>query len=85
MCRIIRYVLLAKNHGLRLLPHWHRTWELVAYSDSDYASDKETRRSLYGYFVYCCGTPIAWRSRGMRSEVLATTEAEYITLSEVEK
>ena len=81
--RIIIYVLSTKRHGLKFLPHWHRTWELVAYSDSDYASDKETRRSVYGFFVYSCGIPNAWKSKGMRSVVLSTTEAEYIALSEV--
>ena len=55
--------------------------ELVACSDSDYASDRETRRSIYGYFVYFCGVRIAWRSKGMRSVVLSITEAEYIALS----
>ena len=55
------------------------------YSDSDYASDKETRRSVYGYFVYFCGVPIAWRSKRMRSVVQSTAEAEYIALSEVVK
>ena len=37
------------------------------------------------YFVYFCGVPIPWRSKGMRSVVLSTTEAEYIGLSEVVK
>ena len=61
------------------MPHWHRTWEYVAYSDSHYASDKETRRSVYGYFVgvYFCHVSIVWRSKGIRSVVLSTTEAEY--------
>ena len=85
MYRIIRYLLARKRRGLRFLPHWHKTLELVAYSDSDYASDKETRRSVYGYFMYFCGVPIAWRSKGMRSVVLSTTEAEYIALSAVVK
>ena len=58
---------------------------MVAYSDSDHPSDKEKRRSIYGYFVYFCGVPIAWRSKGMRSVVLSNTEAEYITLLEVVK
>ena len=41
MSRIIRYVLATKCCGLRFLPRWHQTWELVAYIDSDYASDKK--------------------------------------------
>ena len=36
----------------------------------------------YGYFIYFCRIPIAWKSNGMRSIVPSTTEAEYIALSE---
>ena len=56
-----------------------------ALSDSDFASDKETRISVFGYIIYFCGIPIAWRSKGMESVVLSTTEAEYMALSEVVK
>ena len=55
------------------------------FRDSDFAGDKEMRRSVYGYFTYFCGIPIAWKSKGMRSVVLSTTEAEYIALSEAVK
>ena len=58
---------------------------LKALSDSDFASDKETRISVFGYIIYFCGIPIAWRSKGSKSVVLSTTEAEYMALSEVVK
>jgi hypothetical protein len=38
-----------------------------------------------GYIVYFMGVPVAWRSRGQKSVVLSTTEAEYVSLSEVVK
>ena len=60
-------------------------WALKALSDSDFASDKQTRISIFGYIIYFCGIPIAWRSKGMKSVVLSTTEAEYMALSEVVK
>ena len=56
-----------------------------ALGDSDFASDKETRISVFGYIIYFCGIPIARRSKGMKSAVLSTTEAEYMALSEVVK
>ena len=40
---------------------------------------------MYGYVIYFCGMPIAWRSKVMKSVVLSTTEAEYMALSEVVK
>ena len=60
-------------------------WHLEALSDSDFANDKETRISVYGYIVYYCGVPIAWKSKSMKSVVLSTTEAEYVAVSEVVK
>ena len=62
-----------------------KKWALEALSDSDIASDKETRISVFGYIIYFCGIPIAWISKGMKSVVLSTTEAEYMALSEVVK
>ena len=60
-------------------------WALEALSDSDFASDKETRKSVYGYIIYFCGIPSVGRSKGMKILVLSTTEAEYMALSEVVK
>ena len=60
-----------------------KKWALKALSDSYFASDKETRISIFGYIIYLCGIPIAWRSKGLKSVMLPTTEAEYMALTEV--
>ena len=53
---------------------------LKGYSDSDYASDVATRRSVTGY-VYTMGSaPIAWRSKTQTTVALSSTEAEYMAL-----
>ena len=62
-----------------------KKWALKALSDSDFASDKETRICISGYIIYFCGIPIASRSKRMKSVVVSTTEAEYMALSEVVK
>ena len=86
MYKLIRFVLSTKDYGLKLtLIKSIRKWVLKALSDSDFASDKETRISVFGYAIYFCGIPIAWRSKGMKTVVLSTTEAEYMALSEVVK
>ena len=86
MCKLIRFVLSTKDYGLKFkLIKSIRKWVLKALSDSDFASDKETRISVYRYVIYFCGIPIASRSKGMKSVVLSTTEAEYMALSEVVK
>jgi hypothetical protein len=56
--------------------------KLEVFSDSDYAVDKETRRSATGYVVFVDGAPISWRSKGQKTVTLSTTEAEYVALSE---
>ena len=86
MYKVIRHVLSTKGYGLKFeLRKDLIKWALKALSDSDFASDKETRISVFGYIIYFCGIPIAWRSKGMKSVVLSTTEAEYMALSEVVK
>ena len=86
MYKVIRHVLSTKGYGLKFeLRKDMIKWALKALCDSDFASDKETRISVFGYFIYFCGIPIAWRSKGMKSVVLSTTEAEYMALSEVVK
>ena len=84
MYRIIRYVLETKKYGLKFYPK-RCSWIIQAFSDSDFAGDREMRRSVNGYFIYFCGIPIAWKRKCMRSVVLSTTETENIALSEVEK
>jgi hypothetical protein len=59
------------------------TWELKAYSDSDFAGDTETRKSVSGFIIYLCGAAISWRSKGQKSVSLSSTEAEYMAISEV--
>ena len=84
MYKLIRFVLSTKDNGLKFkLIKSIRKWVLKALGDSDFASDEETRISIYGYAIYFCGIPIAWRSKGMKSVELSTTEAEYMALSEV--
>ena len=81
--RVAKFVLETKDLGLHIvLTMIDGIWQLVALSDSDFANDKETRISVYGYIVYFCGVPIAWKSKSMKSVVLSTTEAEYVVVSE---
>jgi hypothetical protein len=51
---------------------------LEGISNSEYAGDPDTHISVYGYVLYFCGAPIAWKS-------LLSTEAEYYAPSEIAK
>ena len=63
----------------------NRIWQLEALSHSDFANDKERRISVYGYVIYFCVVPVAWKSKSIRSDVLSTTEPEYVAISKVVK
>ena len=86
MYNLIRFVLSTKDFALEFeLMKNLRKWAMKALNESDFASDKETRKGIFGYIIYFCEIPIAWRSKEMKSVVLSTTEAEYMALSEVVK
>ena len=86
MYRVINFVLVTKTLGLRMVPTFNDgIWKLEALSDSDFANDKNTRYSVYGYITYFCGVLLAWKSKSMKSVVLSTTEVEYVAVSEVVK
>ena len=61
--RVAKFVLDTKNLGLHIVPSMYdHIWHFEALSDSDFANDKETRISVYGYIVFFCGVPISWKS-----------------------
>jgi hypothetical protein len=57
-------------------------YEIEVYSDSDFAGDKDGRKSVSGIIILVSGLPILWRSKGQTTVPLSSTEAEYIVLSE---
>ncbi len=54
----------------------------IGYSDSDFAGDKGTSRSTYGYLYSLAGGPISWKSKKATTIALLTTEAEANSLTE---
>ena len=60
-------------------------FEVVLFSDSDWAGDKETRMSVTGYCVFLQGCPISWKSKRQTSVILSSSEAELMALSEATK
>ena len=65
MYKVLRFVVSTKDSGLKFeMRKDMKKWALKALSDSDFASDKETRISIFGYIIYFYGIPIAWRSKG---------------------
>ena len=86
LLRIIKFVTMTPDMGLKFKPkNKNGAWQLRALNDSDFAIHKDIRRSVTGFVVYFLGVPMSWRRREMRSVVLSTTEAEYVSFSELVK
>ncbi|GMF52295.1 unnamed protein product [Phytophthora fragariaefolia] len=53
----------------------------IAFSDADWASDKQDRKSVSGVLVVMNGVPVIYKSKLQRTVALSSAEAEYIALS----
>ena len=82
--RILRYLGATKNNGI-LYKKDGENGQLKAYSDSDFAGDKMTRKSTTGYVVFYASGPISWCSRKQPVVALSSTEAEFIAAAECVK
>ena len=85
LLRTIKYVLDTREKALKYETNMNfkTTWKLKAYCDSDFAGDKETRRSVSGYCIYLFDCLICWKSKGQKHVTLSSTEAEYVAMAEV--
>ena len=75
--RILRYLKHTPNIGL-----WYpkgAQFELIGYSDSDYAGCKVDRKSTSGSCQFLGRSLVSWSSKKQNSVALSTTEAEYIS------
>ncbi|PKU64015.1 Retrovirus-related Pol polyprotein from transposon TNT 1-94 [Dendrobium catenatum] len=63
------------------LPIVRSSLELQAYSDSDWASDSTTRRSVTGYCAYLGNNLVSWCVKKQTTVARSSTEAEYRALA----
>ena len=54
--------------------------QITGYSDSDFAADKDDRKSVSGFVFTFAGGPISWASRKQKSVTTSTAEAELMAL-----
>ena len=80
--RVIRYL-----KGTRTLPLilGGDSIELMGFTDSDYANDLDTRKSVGGYGFTLGSGMISWSSRKQRTVADSSTAAEYIAASEASR
>jgi hypothetical protein len=75
--RIIRYLVLTPNLGL-----WYpkgSCFELLGYSDADFAGCKVDRKSTSGTCQFLGQSFVSWSSKKQNLVALSTAEADYIT------
>jgi hypothetical protein len=58
---------------------------LMAYSDSDWASDPNTWKSTTGYMVKLVGAIFSWNSQVQKTVALSSTKVEYMSLSDMSR
>ena len=82
---ILRYLKGTKGVGLLFDAKSHQAQLLKGYVDSDYAQDLDQRRSTTGYVFTLAGGCISWRSTLQKCVTLSSTEAEYVSATDVAK
>jgi hypothetical protein len=85
MLRIVKFLLDTRNFGLFLRPtaiDSDGSWNITAYSDSNWGGDLENCCSISGFIIFLLGCPIVWKSKQQQSVTLSSSEAEYVALSE---
>ncbi|CAM6101727.1 unnamed protein product [Calypogeia fissa] len=68
--------------GATALTGFTNSWKMHGYTDSDWAADKQTRRSIGGQILTFAGGPVSWASKRQPTVSLSSTEAEYKSLSD---
>jgi len=79
--RIIRY--LKSTADLELL--YCKNGDFEAYSDVDFVSDRETRKSTSGILCKNANAVIVWQSKRQQCISLSTTESEYVSAASAVK
>ena len=76
---ILRYLKSSRDRGIT---YGGQDKLLVeGYSDSDWAGDKDSRKSTSGFIFMLNGEPVSWCSKKQPTVALSSTEAEYIALT----
>ena len=73
--RILRYLKGTSDRGVFFGKNHHL--DLVAYTDVDWADDRDSRKSTSGYFTLVGGNLLTWRSKKQKVVALSSAEAEF--------
>jgi hypothetical protein len=77
--RILRYVKHTLRYGLKITKS--SSMLVSAFTDSDWASDPDDRRSTGGFAVFIGGNLVSWCARKQPTVSRSSTEAEYMAIA----
>ncbi|KAL2239854.1 UNVERIFIED_CONTAM: Retrovirus-related Pol polyprotein from transposon TNT 1-94 [Sesamum indicum] len=81
---LLRYLRGTDNIGINF-SKFSDSVDLIGYVDSNYANERDSRKSTTSYIFTLCGSCISWKSQLQHIVALSTTEAEYIATTEAFK
>lgn len=82
--RVLRYLKGTESFGLTLGGS-DDGFDLIGWTDSDWAQDIDTRRSVGGFIFDVAGGSVSWSSKKQPTVALSTVEAEYMAASNATK
>ncbi|KAH9651771.1 reverse transcriptase Ty1/copia-type domain-containing protein [Citrus sinensis] len=77
--RVLRYLQSTADYGLQFFNYGSLT--LIAYSDADWGSVPDDRRSVGGYYVFLGSNLISWSSKKQPIVSKSSSESEYLALA----
>lgn len=78
---VVKYLASNNNLGLINVKNTVQDFELVCFSDADYAGCEDTRKSTSGLVIMLNMTPIMWKSKRQGITTTSTCEAEFVAAS----
>ena len=83
MGQVLRYLQAMKNTGILYKGEFKTSamLEPICYTDSDWAGDRDKRRSTGSFVVVLGGGAVSWKTQKQDIVALSTTQVEYIALT----
>lgn len=82
LLKLLGYLFYTKNLKLNLSC---KNAQITAYSDADFAANRDDRTSMGGELILLGESPIAWRTFKQKCVSLSTMESEFVAMTEVTK
>lgn len=83
LLKLLGYVTCTKDLKLNLSNI--QNLNLIAYSDADFANNRDDRISMNGQIIFIDKVPVSWRSFKQKSVCLSSMESEFVSLTETAK